>query len=323
MIENKLPCQFYNELKVKGFSLMFKSYTPICYNNNRKLHKYFFMPYTYNPFPELKTHRFNPIYLEQIPKERILNEEHTVEALKDSLFMIDREESLSRFVSLISNAYTNKLKKNIFINGPIGSGKTLFLRRGFYELMNLNKNFRQSVLNVEKKRILFCTYQTPITDKKPYNAFYKIFREIFEYLVLYYDEKSGIKNFNYFKINSIQPLQEDAEPNRLKSNNKKLFRNFKEEIKQIIIEEKCFSLIKYLEMILKTDLLKFFQETTRGGAHNQQLESLLTFRCISFINYILYKYLIIYYYYFLYCYTIFTLLLPLLELLLIILLIIL
>jgi len=222
------------------------------------------MPYKYNPFPEMKTHKFNPIYMEQIHKETSLNEEHASEVLKDSLFIIDREENLKKFVGLIQNAYKLKEKKLILIKGPTGSGKSLFLRRGFYELLKQDRYFHESIFKTDTKRIVFCTFQTPITIKKPYNGFYKIFREMYQYLYLFFDEKITLKSHQFAKSNLTNSNANlDHQSNKMRNlndnNSSKLKKNFSEEIINLIIEEKCFNLIKYLELILKRDLLKLFE----------------------------------------------------------------
>lgn len=217
------------------------------------------VPYKFNPFPEIKTHKFNPIYIQQIHKDNILNEEHASQALKDSLFIIDREDQITKFVNLIQDAYKLKQKKLILIKGSRGSGKSLFLRRGFYELLKQDRYFHESIFKTETKRIFFCTYQTPITVKKPFNGFYKIFREIYQYLFLYFDEKIHIKSYHFAKsnfgnINSI--LDQESNKNSIQSQNLK---KFNDEIINIILEEKCFHLIKYLELMLKKDLIKLFE----------------------------------------------------------------
>lgn len=220
------------------------------------MHKYFLKAYKFNPFPEIKTHKFNPILMGQIHKENVVNEEHVAEALKDSLFQIDREAQLSKFVSVIQEAYKTRQKKLVLIKGPTGSGKSLFLRRGFYEFLNNNKDFYESVFKTETKRIFFCTYQTPITQKKPFNGFYKIFREMFQYLFLYFDEKVNIKSFKFAK----QSSNGNAESLKDQGSVNSKIKRFDEEIISIIIQEKCFYLIKYLELILKKDLIGMFEK---------------------------------------------------------------
>ncbi len=228
----------------------------------KTLYKYFIQPFKYNPFPEIKTHKFNPIYMDQIHEEKILNEEHAKEKLKDSLFIVNRNESIKNFINSIQDSYTNKTKNIISIKGPIGSGKSLFLRRGFYELLKQNKSFHDSIFSTNKKRIMFCTFQSPITLKKPYNAFYKIFREMFNYLNLFYDEKINIRTYNFVKMNSNTNIKEET------SSQKNILKRFSEEIINIILEEKCFSLIKFIEIILKQNLFKLFEKKYRKSNEN-------------------------------------------------------
>ena len=176
--------------------------------------------------------------------------------------MVDRDDELKKFLDILQKNYTLNRKKLILISGFMGSGKSLFLRRGFYEFLTINKNFNSSAFNVERRRILFCTNQTPITSKKPFNAFYKIFREMFEYLQLFYDE---INQINYNNINFI----EDKNIKNKKTKKK----NFTEEIIDIIIEENCFHLIRYLELILKIDLLKFFEKKFKSKDYENNFNS--------------------------------------------------
>ncbi len=184
----------------------------------------------------------------------MINHEHAKQALKDSLFIIDRDNQIKRFVKVIKDAYQLKKKKCILVKGCTGSGKSLFLRCSFVELIKQDNNFQESTFNTDTKRIFFCTNQTPITIKKPFNGFYKIFREIYQYLYLYFDEKINIKacNFNKCNLENISNEDKDSNKNSLRCINVK---RFNEEIINIIIEEKCFYLIKYLEMILKKDLM--------------------------------------------------------------------
>jgi len=214
----------------------------------------------------------------QIHKENMVNEDHAAEALKDSLFLIDREEQLSKFVKVIQEAYKTKAKKLVLIKGPTGSGKSLFLRRGFFEFLNNNKKFSESIFKTEKKRILFCTYQTPISLKKPFNGFYKIFREMFQYLFLNFDEKVNIKSFKNTNQNNNFG-RENVELNKNKDNQAPSYatsstiKEFNEQIISIIIEENCFYLIKYLELILKVDLIGMFERKFNKAAASYKEES--------------------------------------------------
>jgi len=144
------------------------------------------------------------------------------------------------------------------------------LRRGFYEFLNDEKIFYDSVFKTENKRILFCTYQTPITIKKPFNGFYKIFREVFQYLFLYFDEKVNIKTFKNKPDNYDSAYKES---NKEQASNSSRFKKFNEEIISIIVEEKCFYLIKYLEMILKKDLMTMFEHQFKQPSIKEETQN--------------------------------------------------
>jgi Cdc6-like AAA superfamily ATPase len=167
------------------------------------------------------------------------------EKLVDSLFIVERTDEINSFLILLKEAYSKKEKKTIIIKGPMGSGKSLFIRHSFYKLLNDESNFHKSFFDVEKKKIVFCTYQTPISRLKPLNGFYKIFREMYNYLVLFYEEKMNLKNY----------YNENFDKNSFEKSKK-----FTDEIINIILDENCFYLIKYLELILKQDLIKIFEE---------------------------------------------------------------
>lgn len=130
-----------------------------------------------------------------------------------------------------------------------------------------NPSFQKSIFESDKKKILFCTYQTPITYIKPFNAFYKIFREMYSYLYLFYEEKMNLRNL----------MNQQNNQNNTHSNNSsfvyKKAKKFSDEIINIILDEECFYLIKYLELILKQDLLKLFEKKFKSNNINNNVNN--------------------------------------------------
>ena len=53
--------------KPKGFSINFDTFSPIVIDEKIS-YKYFSKPHEYNPFPEIKTHKFNPVHYDHISK---------------------------------------------------------------------------------------------------------------------------------------------------------------------------------------------------------------------------------------------------------------
>lgn len=237
------------------------------------MYKNFLKPHEYNPFPEIKTHKFNPVFKDQISERENFEKFYGKEELVDSLFIADRTNELNSFLILLKEAFVKKERKIIIIKGPMGCGKSLFLRHGLYKFLTNDSNFHKSLFDTDKKKIVFCTFQTPTSRLKPYNAFYKIFRDMFNYLYLFYEEKINLK-----KLNSNTPensMSNFNNGNDVNNSNRKA-KKFSDEIINIILDEQCFYLIKYIELILKQDLIKLFEKKFKSNKNEINLNDNFT-----------------------------------------------
>ena len=168
----------------------------------------YFIPNYYDPFPLLRTHMnnsFNPknkLYFRNIlqisPNENI-NESKTAKirvhsmsnvsihkAQSHSKMMLKLKKSqtifgcsslIKKFITILNHVYKNNKRQFFLIKGPLGIGKTLFVRKCLNNFIGTNdfmsKNFFRS------DQFLFCNAVKPINTVLPFNVVNFILREIF------------------------------------------------------------------------------------------------------------------------------------------------
>jgi len=161
----------------------------------------------YDPFPLLRTHKHNSytpkikqyiynhfenkyfenqILLPLIGKLPLLNDASEEEKekmnlkLEKSLKIYGYDKEINKFVNLL-NTVTQKCKKQIFlVKGPLGVGKTLFLRSVLYKYLENNEELRNIYYN--KAEFIFFNIVDPLTNTFPYNTFCFILRKIYFYI---------------------------------------------------------------------------------------------------------------------------------------------
>ena len=114
---------------------------------------------------------------------------------KDSKSLIKLKKSQNIFglhdkIELLLNHMKRILKQNksqfYIIRGPLGVGKSLFIRKTLNNFIGLNDNLGQKYFKTDYQ-FLFCNSLNPFTSILPYNIFSCIFRKI--YLLLRLEKK--------------------------------------------------------------------------------------------------------------------------------------
>ena len=167
----------------------------------------YFIPRSYDIFPLIRTHLKNS-YSPRIKKyffnhfqnisfgnkinlDGIANyltpnqssEEEQIkieEKFKKSNKIIGRESEIRRFINIMESV-TNKNKKQIIlIKGPLGVGKSLFLRKALNDYLDKNEELKNIHLN--KDEFIFCNKLDPLVATFPYNTMCFLFRKLFFHL---------------------------------------------------------------------------------------------------------------------------------------------
>ena len=102
------------------------------------------------------------------------------EKFKKSNKIIGREKEIKRFINIMESV-TNKNKKQIIlIKGPLGVGKSLFLRKALNDYLDKNEELKYIHLNEDE--FIFCNKLDPLVATFPYNTICFIFRKFFFHL---------------------------------------------------------------------------------------------------------------------------------------------
>jgi hypothetical protein len=232
LVQNKIACEYVCQDELKGFSEIFNFYTPIL--------DYLLQPTQFNPFPKILTHRDNPYFGKQNPSIHMSSEDF----FNKSVYMVGRENELKCFISCLSEYITGKSIEIISIRGVTGSGKSLFLRKGLHEFLELNKELKNRYYNQPDLPFLLISYQSPITYTSPLNGFNKIMRDIYKTIINDSNfSKRKFKN-NKYHDNDIEYIPKDC-------------------IGEILIESEAITMIEYLEEILKKNLSLHFETNNK------------------------------------------------------------
>ena len=166
----------------------------------------YFLPTLYDYFPFIRTHKNNSYsskirqcfynhfkYISEskinlnglsnlpVPIKCSQSEENKMEEkyLKSNV-IFGREKDLKKLVNIL-NTITKKNKKQIIlIKGPLGVGKSLFLRKALSQYLEENKELKDIHLNSDE--FTFCNKIDPLIATFPYNTFCFIFRKLFLHL---------------------------------------------------------------------------------------------------------------------------------------------
>ena len=168
----------------------------------------YFIPNYYDPFPLIRTHlnnSFSPknrlyfLNILQISNKENINESKTARIRVDSVtpksinkaqshkkMMLKLKKSQTifgylaqtqKFITMLNYVYNHKKRQFFLIKGPLGVGKTLFVRKCLNNFIGLNDFL--SISYFWGEQFLFCNLVKPLNNLIPFNTVNYIFREIF------------------------------------------------------------------------------------------------------------------------------------------------
>ena len=159
--------------------------------------------------------------------------------LKKSETIIGMQYKVDLLIKYMNRTYQNKLRQFFLIRGPLGVGKSLFIRKVLNNFIGLNNILAKNYFNTNYQ-FLFCNLLNPFSTLQPYNTISLIFRKIFLLLkldnkmndILYLFNKLSIDNNTIKNINFILSMGRNDinllnEYNIFKSNRKKSKINIK------------------------------------------------------------------------------------------------
>ena len=140
--------------------------------------------YFYNHFDNKSIdNQININLIGNLPMPRSISKEEEEKMnmkLEKSIKIFGYDKEVERFTKLL-NIVVQKTKKQIFrIKGPLGVGKSLFLRKVLKNFLDSNEVFKKIYFN-ETEFIIFNSVE-PLTNTFPYNTFCFILRKIFFYI---------------------------------------------------------------------------------------------------------------------------------------------
>ena len=251
----------------------------------------YFVPSYYDPFPLIRTHLNNSyspknklyfknilqisnnenIYQSKVPKFR----KHTMSTtsihkaqshtkmmlkLRKSQTIFGHSILLKKFKNIMNHVYKNNKRQFFLIRGPLGIGKTLFVRKCLNNFIGTNEFMSNHFFSGDQ--FLFCNTVKPFNKVLPFNTVNYILREIFLNIKridkvneLYINSKNlhltneNLKNISFILSNGKNDINIEDEFNQKldmvveKEENK----NTKEERKKTVKATKEKSYVKYLE----------------------------------------------------------------------------
>ena len=234
----------------------------------------YFIPNYYDPFPLMRTHLNNSfsgknrlyfrnilqissmenITLSKTAKVRVdsvtmksinkaQNHKKMILNLRKSLTIFGYSNKIKKFITLLNYSYKNKKRQFFLIKGPMGIGKTLFIRKCLNDFIGLN-DFLSKVYFMSDQ-FLFCNLIKPINKVLPFNTFNYIFREIF---------------LNIKRINKIKELYTDTKGLNLTEEDLKNISFVLSIGKNDINLEDEFSEYKMEEIIEKEEYMNYYEK---------------------------------------------------------------
>ena len=166
----------------------------------------YFLPTLYDTFPLIRTHKNNSYSSKirqcfynhfQYNSESKINlkgisnlpvpikcsqsdENNLEDKYLKSNKIFGREKDLQKLVNIMNTVTKNNRKQIILIKGPLGVGKSLFLRKALNQYLDNNEELKDIHLNSDQ--FIFCNKIDPLIATFPYNTFCFIFRNLFFHL---------------------------------------------------------------------------------------------------------------------------------------------
>lgn len=224
-IQNDIACEWVCEGNLKGFTETFQFYSPLTsiqpvYKEKKEIF-----------LPQLRTHK-NNFYLGKVNDSELKNE--VPMSLTKSIFMVSRKIDLESFKKDLLSTFKYKAKELVLIRGVYGSGKTLFVRKAFYEFLEVNKELKNRYLLDRSEKnfdFVLISNQNPSSLNTPFNGFNSIFKQILynlrTYTSLLKKKKKYTQPYGAEKVDFNCDL-----------------------LGEILFDTNCYSFQKYIEEIL-------------------------------------------------------------------------
>ena len=182
----------------------------------------YFIQNIYDPFPLLRTHKYNSytpkikqyVYnhlqnesydnqinidlIGHLPMLNVANENEIKKMkkkLEKSKKIFGYDSEINRFVNILNKITQRNKKQIMLVKGPLGVGKSLFLRNVLAKYLDSNEELKKIYYNNDD--FIFFNLVDPLTATFPYNIFSFILRKIYFY----------IKKIN--KLNELYDLCEE------------------------------------------------------------------------------------------------------------------
>ena len=167
----------------------------------------YFLQNNYDPFPFIRTHKNNCFsckisqyyynhfreralrnklklhLIGNLPMPNVIKEEEKEKVskiLQKSQVIYGYDEEIIKFVNIM-NIVTQKSKKQfILVKGPLGVGKSLFLRTALIKYLDKNEELKNIYYN--KDDLFLCGIVDPLTATFPFNTFCFILRKMYLHL---------------------------------------------------------------------------------------------------------------------------------------------
>jgi Cdc6-like AAA superfamily ATPase len=181
---------------------------------------------------DIKTHKHN------IMAGRLSPHNNNVSAdtmSSKALYMSGRKENSESLMNTLLGVFEEQNKDYVLVRGPLGSGKSLFVRKTLHDFINEKLKPFLRYLNLTfsngNRKFIFASYQKPNTFNDSLNGWNHIMREMYRAI-----KDDGIRSSKF----SLKIGTEIVNINC-------------DEVGEMILSSDCFSYIRYLEEILNVN----------------------------------------------------------------------
>ena len=166
----------------------------------------YFLPTLYDAFPLIRTHKnnsYSPKIRQCFYNHFLYNSESKINLkgisnlpvpikfsqsdeykMEEKYFksnkIFGRDEDLQKLLNIMNTVTKKNRKQLILIKGPLGVGKSLFLRKALSQYLDNNEELKDIHLNSDE--FIFCNKIDPLIATFPYNTFCFILRKLFLHL---------------------------------------------------------------------------------------------------------------------------------------------